>query len=645
MNSLVRILLAVALIAAIGGVWYGFYRSAPAAIEPQKAVETIRPDAVAPDPRLAFDTPFRNVKPHVKYVGDAACSGCHPTIDKNYHAHPMGRSAEYVAKASAIETYDAKNSLNVQGYGLRVERVGDAVRHRMTANDSTGKPLPDLVVTSDVAIGSGTRGRSYLTVADGAVTQTPISWFGQGVDKWDVSPGFDLSRGGQRPIGVECLFCHVDRVEPVGRSQNRYRQPLFAFQANVGCERCHGPGELHVAERSIGEPITGIDTTIVNPKHLSSELRMSICQQCHLQGEARVARRGRDLFDYRPGLPWEQFTSVFVRHPDAVDPHHSVGQFEQMTASQCFTASVGKMDCTTCHDPHLRPADSAMAAHFNARCQTCHEKKGCSLPAPARMAKDNSCITCHMPKASSTNIAHTSITDHRIPRLGSVAKPPTRRLPPGVEPLVAFRPTQYAPDADERSRDLGIALADKLGDLPPAAREMRRYLSSFAEDRLMMSLKLWPGDRRSWQASSGIHSARGDHSLAVKAAKTAVHLAPDSEKALTRLAQAANDDRQFDAAIAASEELIRINPKAVDHRLLLAVAYLGKNDYKKAETICRETLAIHSLHPQIHLYLGVCQHQQGDAKGGRQSRDTAIGLASQPAQKSAFGEWYAQQTR
>ena len=134
-------------------------------------------------------------------------------------------------------------------------------------------------------------------------------------------------------------------------------------------------------------------------------------------------------------------------------------------------------------------------------------------------------------------------------------------------------------------------------------------------------------------------------SLAVKAAKTAVNLAPDSEKALTILADAANSDRQFDTAIAAAEELIRINPKAVDHRLLLAVAYLGKNDYKKAETICRETLAIHSLLPQVHLYLGVCQHQQGDAKGGRQSRDTAIGLASQPAQKSAFGEWYAQQTR
>ena len=61
------------------------------------------PDPPTPDPRLTFPTSFRNVHPDVQYVGDANCARCHLTIDKAYHAHPMGRSAATIAKADQIE--------------------------------------------------------------------------------------------------------------------------------------------------------------------------------------------------------------------------------------------------------------------------------------------------------------------------------------------------------------------------------------------------------------------------------------------------------------------------------------------------------------------------------------------------------------
>src|SRR4051794_22302779 len=42
--------------------------------------------------RLAAESPYKNVRPGVKYVGDAACVRCHGEISETYRKHPMGRS-------------------------------------------------------------------------------------------------------------------------------------------------------------------------------------------------------------------------------------------------------------------------------------------------------------------------------------------------------------------------------------------------------------------------------------------------------------------------------------------------------------------------------------------------------------------------
>src|SRR5262249_52353349 len=148
------------------------------------------------------------------------------------------------------------------------------------------------------AIGSGTRGRSYFTSHDGYLLRTPISWFSQKAI-WDLSPGFVLHMPSRRPI-VECLFCHTNHADCVAGSLNHFRLRVFRGYA-IGCERCHGPGELHVQRHERGEPATGFDDTIVNPNRLEPVLREAVCQQCHLEGSMRILRRGRQPFDYRPG--------------------------------------------------------------------------------------------------------------------------------------------------------------------------------------------------------------------------------------------------------------------------------------------------------------------------------------------------------
>jgi hypothetical protein len=168
--------------------------------------------------------------------------------------------------------------------------------------------------------------------------------------RWDLSPGYEKgSIHFDRPIDPNCLFCHSNRVQPVALSVKRYEDPVFLGHA-IGCERCHGPGELHARRQELAG---GRDLTIVKPRHLDPVLRGNVCEQCHLVGDQRVERLGRTAFDYRLGLPLTEF---FVDHGRTTDEGQElVGQVVQIKASRCFRASQGRLGCISCHDPDEVP--------------------------------------------------------------------------------------------------------------------------------------------------------------------------------------------------------------------------------------------------------------------------------------------------
>jgi len=558
----------------------------------------------------------------------------------------MGRSAALVATAEPIERFNSsgRTVFSSGPFDLEVEKSGDRVRHRVRLRGEAPVAVPEVAIPVEVAIGSGTRGRSYLSVEEGAVWQSPISWYGPD-QRWDVSPGFHLGAMIRRPILGPCLYCHVNRVEPIPGAENRYREPLLVGQAAIGCERCHGPGTLHVAERTRGDLPTGTDTSIVNPRHLAPALQSAICEQCHLQGEERVDRRGRNLFEFRPGLPFEQFVSVHVRHPEIAAPNKSVGQFEQIEQSRCFTGSGGRLLCTSCHDPHKKPEPATRETHYRERCLTCHNSrsKECSLPLPRRQEKNDSCIACHMPKGASSNIIHASVTDHRIPRIPTEVRG-GRGLPAGAVPLVRFRAGPFSPSRDELDRDLGIALARfTKKPLPPELEGGEfRFL---AIDRLKSSLARWPGDAEAWGAMAIARSGRNDANDKLKAARNAVQLAAESESALVELTEAATAAGEFDLAAQTAEKCIRANPTASHPLMMRAFVALSKSDWDQAEASARAALRIHPLHPQLHFYLGISLHRKGDPAAGLREAETAARLESDPGASSLLMDSYRRAIR
>src|SRR5207249_7560166 len=144
------------------------------------------------------------------------------------------------------------------------------------------------------AVGSGRYARTYLVEADGFLLESPVTWYAAR-QSWEMSPGYDRAdhQGFERPVGEGCLGCHAGQAEAIGKSQNR----MQIQEAAIGCERCHGPGSLHVEQHALRQGgakggddnhSEGVDYTIVNPRHLPRERAEAVCQQCHLHSAATV---------------------------------------------------------------------------------------------------------------------------------------------------------------------------------------------------------------------------------------------------------------------------------------------------------------------------------------------------------------------
>jgi predicted CXXCH cytochrome family protein len=341
----------------------------------------------------------------------------------------------------------------------QVTRKGDRPWHRELL--LTGGPQEVLLCEYPVkyVVGSGRHSRSYLAEVDGFLVESPVTWY-TARRAWGMSPGYDIARqpGFLRAADESCLSCHAGRAEAVGGSLHR----MHVAEPAIGCERCHGPGSLHV-ERHAGRQrpagaAVDIDTTIVNPARLRRDLAEAVCQQCHLQPDLMAVARGRSLSDFRPGLPLQDF-----RHHYGFETADKgmmvIGHVEQLHLSRCYLAS-DTLSCLTCHDPHAEPRPQERTAYYRSVCLGCHRPERCTVPAPRRQQErpDNDCVHCHMPR-SPTEIPHLAFTHHRIgvhdpPAEAGAAAAPARQ--PSRGELRPLQDLSRLSDID-RARSLGLA--------------------------------------------------------------------------------------------------------------------------------------------------------------------------------------------
>ena len=432
------------------------------------------------------------------------------------------------------------------------------------------------------SVGSGTHGRSYLIWHEEFLFVSPLSYY-TSENRWDLSPGHDtgLYRGFTRPAGELCVYCHSS-LQLVPGTSNQFRQPRPGAAA-IECGRCHGPGQIHVAQRSSGAPLAdAVDRSIVNPAKLDHSLRDDLCNQCHLAGDARVPRPGTRYADFRPGTPLDKVVAIFSV-PTAMKGAglQALGHVDQLHLSRCWTASEGRLGCITCHDPHAEPQGNGAAALYRQRCLTCHVSQSCSVAAAKRRQTQppDNCIGCHMPRLPLANISHTAFTDHRIPRLEGAAR---RYLPaggPSGNPKL-IRETHPARTGLEQSpedlRALALAYVQVAGNYPAFAGESLTLIERAA--------RLFPRDAEV-QASYGLVllvARPGERDVAEAALQRAVDLGSSAVEPRLRLAGLLIEDGRPEVAVHICQNTVELNPYSPAALLRLARTYSVLGDHKKA---------------------------------------------------------------
>ncbi len=402
------------------------------------------------------------------YVGNEACAKCHGAISESYKntamAHASGPATDNLIAGDFSHQASGVNYRIYSDAGtvwLSFDRPGDPTVH--------GKR--ELLYY----IGQGRRGRTYLFSDDGFIFESPVNWY---TDRhmWDMAPAYGNAHEIPMtlPALTSCLDCHVSGIQPpINGTENRYKMPVFAY-AGVTCERCHGPGAAHAT----GGPV-------VNPARIAADRRDQVCMQCHLEGNAAIERAGKHLYEYRPGDDLSDYIRYYIMVDSRSPNLRAASQFEALAQSTCKKKSGDAMSCTSCHDPHRSIPAQERVSFYREKCLACH---GAALEAKHHVDQPD-CTSCHMPAALSSDVAHTEVTDHRIPRRPSSGRKLENAGPPVSPRLVLFPNSK---DTEHDVRDLALAWqsivnSGMTSEQSQTEKLLRRAAAQFPNDPAVLS--------------------------------------------------------------------------------------------------------------------------------------------------------------
>ena len=317
-----------------------------------------------------------------QYVGSKACERCHTSIYARWKITPMANVVRDPREHPDAIIPDL-NTNHVAPFTLDQVAFVYGSKWKQRYFTRIGDDYYPLPVQWDV---SNKTWRPYH-VAD------------TGADWWTAYyPSDNL----QRPTGPTCDGCH---------SVNYDIKTKQVTEWNVGCEKCHGAGSLHVQN-----PVA---STIVNPAKLQGDRADDVCLQCHTQGQPRTKPLEGVYYDWPVGYqPGDRLSDVwmleehhlgketFTHWPDG-HAHKNRMQGNDFVQSQM---SLKGVRCYGCHDVHGTPNEADLRLPGNAVCLQCHDPR--RQPGPpgtleqhtqhAASSEGSKCIACHMPLIART---------------------------------------------------------------------------------------------------------------------------------------------------------------------------------------------------------------------------------------------------
>ena len=426
-----------------------------------------------------------------------------------------------------------------------------------------------------------------------------------------MAPGFEDGNNSRfsRIIDLECMSCHNALPQMHEGSERQFEQiPL-----GIDCERCHGPGELHVNKHLKGQQRSKageLDRSIVNPAKLSLELQMDICQRCHLQG-LNILKEGKSFADFRPGMRLRDVFSVYLpEYEGEASSFDMANHSARLQMSKCFTESKGSensLSCISCHDPHLGVTQTH-EDYYRARCMHCHQDKGCTgLPEGLRFESAD-CISCHMPEQGSSDILHVQVHDHYIRK--QLKGGPRRQ----VEKLVGLYAVNDPSPSKEELAAAYLGYWEKFDKNPfylqkadellsvmelPALSFKLHYLKGEYDQALKWVDQL--GSLDAWQAYmvGECYLQEQYYGTAAQYLSISVKLDPDRPEVRLRLLKALIASEELELAVKEARGAMQLYPKHGGIANQAAIAYLRSGKVTVGERMANRALRLEPMELEV----------------------------------------------
>lgn len=600
---------------------------------------------------------YLNHSDTAKYVGINTCKLCHQSIYNTFIKTGMGKSFDVASKHKSAGDYHSSAVHDKIGdFYYKAFWDNESLRfleYRLQGKDTIYKRLE----TVNFIVGSGQHTNSHIQSVNGYFNQMPMTFYTQ-KKTWDLPPGFENGHNSRfiRKIGLECMSCHNSYPDFVLGSENKYN----AVEKGIGCERCHGPGSIHVAERQTGSKIDTskyIDYSIVNPAKLSIDAQFDICQRCHLQGNT-ILKEGKSFYDFKPGMKLSDYMTVFLpKYKNADHEFIMASHADRLKQSKCFIKSMeivtspvrqladnpskgensgtrsntlkpyeDAMTCVTCHNPHVSVRETN-ANVFNDACNNCHYK-GTEKTKEIEKTKDNStfgstlicskkgitktsnCVSCHMPKSGSIDIPHVTVHDHYV------RKPITNTDKKGVKEFIGL----YAINETNPSSFIKAkAYLNQYEKFEPKAY----YLDSawfYLNDKTDLDLKT------NLEPLVQLHFVKMNFDKVISYANRLtdnyllgsllIKKAYSNENAWTsyRIGEAFYNTGNLQRAILYFKNAVKLAPLGLDFKNKLGSALASNNQLKEAEKEYTDVLHEYPKHVSALTNLGFIKLKQGNIK-------------------------------
>ncbi len=381
--------------------------------------------STGPEPKLPVAAAF---------VGSTACAACHVPQFADWRGSHHELAMQAVSSDTVLgdfadaefDYFGEKTRFLTNAAGFFVQTAGQDGSHQeyRVARVFGVEPL-----------------QQYLVEFPGGRLQAlPFAWDtrpdAEGGQRWFhlypneyIEPG-DLLHwtGRQQNWNFMCAECHSTNLE-MGYDAATDTFATRYSEISVGCEACHGPGAVHVAQADHGNfsgsrglevdlDDRGRANWIMNPQTGIAErselaLRTSqqpeSCGQCHSR-RASLGERyefGKALVDTH--MPSLLDASLYHADGQIQDEVYVYGSFLQ---SRMYRAGVS---CSDCHNPHS--LELKTGPDPNAVCESCHlptkfkavEHHGHTNAAPG-------CVDCHMPSTTFMGVDDRRDHSFRVPR-------------------------------------------------------------------------------------------------------------------------------------------------------------------------------------------------------------------------------------